>query len=131
MCVVFVVLLCCCFFFFSSRRRHTRCALVTGVQTCALPIFLSIFEVGIPGSCSIGSMACPSRKGLGQAGRGGRAEVERSLSGRVASGAVHGCADGSLLTPPLPRSEPDAMPARARLGPEGTRDGPEIGRANV
>src|SRR3546814_394294 len=25
-------------FFFSSRRRHTRCALVTGVQTCALPI---------------------------------------------------------------------------------------------
>src|SRR3546814_16281885 len=29
----------CCFFFFSSRRRHTRCALVTGVQTCALPIY--------------------------------------------------------------------------------------------
>src|SRR3546814_5300502 len=27
------------YFFFSSRRRHTRCALVTGVQTCALPIF--------------------------------------------------------------------------------------------
>src|SRR3546814_9469709 len=26
------------FYFFSSRRRHTRCALVTGVQTCALPI---------------------------------------------------------------------------------------------
>src|SRR3546814_6856500 len=29
----------CICFFFSSRRRHTRCALVTGVQTCALPIF--------------------------------------------------------------------------------------------
>src|SRR3546814_6612825 len=28
-----------CCVFFSSRRRHTRCALVTGVQTCALPIF--------------------------------------------------------------------------------------------
>src|SRR3546814_2694995 len=28
------------YFFFSSRRQHTRCALVTGVQTCALPIFL-------------------------------------------------------------------------------------------
>src|SRR3546814_5965106 len=27
-------------FFFSSRRRHTRCALVTGVQTCALPIYV-------------------------------------------------------------------------------------------
>src|SRR3546814_4183906 len=37
------MLVCVCFclkffFFFSSRRRHTRCALVTGVQTCALPI---------------------------------------------------------------------------------------------
>src|SRR3546814_9269920 len=31
-------------FFFSSRRRHTRCALVTGVQTCALPIFELICE---------------------------------------------------------------------------------------
>src|SRR3546814_9111728 len=30
-------------FFFSSRRRHTRCALVTGVQTCALPISVHIF----------------------------------------------------------------------------------------
>src|SRR3546814_5902201 len=29
---------CVTLFFFSSRRRHTRCALVTGVQTCALPI---------------------------------------------------------------------------------------------
>src|SRR3546814_10504749 len=44
--VYLMLLLClvfsCCFFvfffFFSSRRRHTRCALVTGVQTCALPI---------------------------------------------------------------------------------------------
>src|SRR3546814_7165744 len=33
------VLLFIYFFFFSSRRRHTRCALVTGVQTCALPIY--------------------------------------------------------------------------------------------
>src|SRR3546814_3583699 len=34
-CVLFCLLF---VFFFSSRRRHTRCALVTGVQTCALPI---------------------------------------------------------------------------------------------
>src|SRR3546814_15787991 len=34
-------------FFFSSRRRHTRCALVTGVQTCALPIFCNdLFPAG-------------------------------------------------------------------------------------
>src|SRR3546814_4356825 len=43
----------CCYFmlfFFSSRRRHTRCALVTGVQTCALPIYQRVdFNVdGIP-----------------------------------------------------------------------------------
>src|SRR3546814_9188919 len=36
--VLFVYSLTVFFFFFSSRRRHTRCALVTGVQTCALPI---------------------------------------------------------------------------------------------
>src|SRR3546814_17847170 len=40
-------------FFFSSRRRHTRCALVTGVQTCALPIF------GIKGRKSTGWAALP------------------------------------------------------------------------
>src|SRR3546814_2905357 len=32
---------CISVFFFSSRRRHTRCALVTGVQTCALPIYFT------------------------------------------------------------------------------------------
>src|SRR3546814_12143135 len=31
--------------FFSSRRRHTRCALVTGVQTCALPIYVRASRV--------------------------------------------------------------------------------------
>src|SRR3546814_9775112 len=36
--VVLVFYVFFCLFFFSSRRRHTRCALVTGVQTCALPI---------------------------------------------------------------------------------------------
>src|SRR3546814_2778668 len=40
------------FFFFSSRRRHTRCALVTGVQTCALPIWRGWIpadrDIGLP-----------------------------------------------------------------------------------
>src|SRR3546814_1582794 len=31
-----------CFFFFSSKRRNTSCALVTGVQTCALPIWAMV-----------------------------------------------------------------------------------------
>src|SRR3546814_2793647 len=40
--MIFWMMLCC--FFFSSRRRHTRCALVTGVQTCALPIYRRWYE---------------------------------------------------------------------------------------
>src|SRR3546814_18766631 len=47
-CIVLSCFMCICFFF-SSRRRHTRCALVTGVQTCALPILLS---------CSVISSQC-------------------------------------------------------------------------
>src|SRR3546814_18665750 len=45
-----------CFFFFSSRRRHTRCALVTGVQTCALPI--SRRQV-LTGAAALGSALLP------------------------------------------------------------------------
>src|SRR3546814_18050418 len=37
-CCIYLFVFFLSFFFFSSRRRHTRCALVTGVQTCALPI---------------------------------------------------------------------------------------------
>src|SRR3546814_4781735 len=46
-CVVVFLFTCICLvFFFSSRRRHTRCALVTGVQTCALPIFRARWRLG-------------------------------------------------------------------------------------
>src|SRR3546814_4598264 len=40
--ILSVIYICFCF---SSRRRHTRCALVTGVQTCALPIF-TLYDLG-------------------------------------------------------------------------------------
>src|SRR3546814_3749507 len=43
-------------FFFSSRRRHTRCALVTGVQTCALPISGTRVHVTV----SIGGIMFPA-----------------------------------------------------------------------
>src|SRR3546814_8301420 len=36
---IYIFLVYLCVFFFSSRRRHTRCPLLTGVQTCALPIY--------------------------------------------------------------------------------------------
>src|SRR3546814_7369988 len=40
-------------FFFSSRRRHTRCALVTGVQTCALPIWNQALEAAGATLCDL------------------------------------------------------------------------------
>src|SRR3546814_3505972 len=43
-------------FFVSSRRRHTRCALVTGVQTCALPILPSLFD-----PVQLGALTAPNR----------------------------------------------------------------------
>src|SRR3546814_4797376 len=46
------------FFFFSSRRRHTRCALVTGVQTCALPIFVA-GPNGVQNSFAVGEEIMP------------------------------------------------------------------------
>src|SRR3546814_14753349 len=56
-----------CVFFFSSRRRHTRCALVTGVQTCALPI------------CSIqGSVS--STPAIARSSPAGRAKSQRAHS---------------------------------------------------
>src|SRR3546814_1029771 len=48
-------------FFFSSRRRHTRCALVTGVQTCALPIlaqYKAILRM-LPRVCLISTRTFP------------------------------------------------------------------------
>src|SRR3546814_8895103 len=50
-CILIVCDLLLVYFFFSSRRRHTRCALVTGVRTCALPI-----SVTLPGSTVGGSV---------------------------------------------------------------------------
>src|SRR3546814_8063674 len=45
---------------FSSRRRHTRCALVTGVQTCALPIWQGYGRIIFTGSIT----ALAGRKGI-------------------------------------------------------------------
>src|SRR3546814_19835891 len=40
-------------FFFSSRRRDTSCASVTGVQTCALPIYDTFGEIIVPGIAAL------------------------------------------------------------------------------
>src|SRR3546814_16605723 len=47
------------FFFFSSRRRHTSCALVTGVQTCALPILFRDGEAFRIGDMTVRVMHTP------------------------------------------------------------------------
>src|SRR3546814_7185838 len=62
-----------CVFFFSSRRRHTRCALVTGVQTCALPIFSSALPAGIPDRKNPAWL----NTGMDRAERGNRSEERR------------------------------------------------------
>src|SRR3546814_9896995 len=62
-------------FFFSSRRRHTRCALVTGVQTCALPISRGEVAPGLVGAASAAgssSLPCEGRGGLGRGAFGHR-----------------------------------------------------------
>ena len=70
------------FFFFSSRRRHTRYISVTGVQTCALPIYDFFQEDG----CRVlGTAARRDREALGEADRGWCRAKIHSILGRSAS----------------------------------------------
>src|SRR3546814_1378018 len=65
-----LVFSCVFFFFFSSRRRHTSCALVTGVQTCALPICLK----GTMNALFLKDLAAKTHRGL-------RGRVEKGKAG--------------------------------------------------
>src|SRR3546814_3715911 len=58
-CSILCLYLCVLFFFFSSRRRHTRCALVTGVQTCALPISGQPYCRSRAGGTPMGRLSAP------------------------------------------------------------------------
>src|SRR3546814_7128657 len=84
------------FFFFSSRRRHTRCALVTGVQTCALPISRSVRSNsnGWAGAAESDSVA-PAK---------GRSSLNRSdLMGWISFRIADSVAAGSALAAPISR----------------------------
>src|SRR3546814_2676626 len=81
-------------FFFSSRRRHTICALVTGVQTCALPI--SVFDRG-----AARCRPCVRRPGLFRArpqfgAAGGIADRDRAKFDLVAGRRDRGTGDRRL-----------------------------------
>src|SRR3546814_4183188 len=75
-------------FFFSSRRRHTRCALVTGVQTCALPISADSSGYGLIVKGTItgqGVYNGVSANGLAIGGLGGDGTLAKGL---LVSGSV-------------------------------------------
>src|SRR3546814_1747353 len=82
--VVFVVFECLFLFFFSSRRRHTRCALVTGVQTCALPIFLRLGKAAV-------ELALPDLHTIAADMKGAACSGHRSEERRVGKECVSTC----------------------------------------
>src|SRR3546814_13762650 len=126
----FFALVCICFFFFSSRRRHTRCALVTGVQTCALPISplangSSAKSAAASSSCKIqpyvrrrGRLGKPTDRDIGDAGFGnGPDGVQPHASARLRRHAP-----GDLRPRPrqrrrLPIVQGQPPPARSKRWP--------------
>src|SRR3546814_11903213 len=90
-------------FFFSSRRRHTRCALVTGVQTCALPIYA---DAGVD---ALGGDAILAQHDAGAPAAGCRRQV------------VDEQAEGELVADDAEGGRPDdGEPAVALVGPDRT-----------
>src|SRR3546814_6302310 len=106
-------------FFFSSRRRHTRCALVTGVQTCALPIYHAPPQPDRSGKQLSGGLpAHPARDRRG----GGRRRLAANQGNRP---PAHERA--AVLRQPLRRTaDPRVQPP-----PPGSEGGAKIGRAHV
>src|SRR3546814_3127822 len=94
----------CDLFFFSSTRRHTSCALVTGVQTCALPIWLSCID-SLPRT---------------------EARLPRFLLSGLVMFAVAGCAAPKAETGP---SAPQAVPSAHAATPAASSSATAAGEA--
>src|SRR3546814_3948002 len=90
-------------FFFSSRRRHTRCALVTGVQTCALPI----------SAASAPALECNSE-------RPGR--LLPALPRGKVQARRHGGSEGTPSGPPARRAAALSAHERAEIGRASCRE---------
>src|SRR3546814_14418772 len=103
-------------FFFSSRRRHTRCALVTGVQTCALPISGALQAMGVRAGHRVATLAWNTQGHLESwYGIIGMGAVCHTLNPRLTAAQI-----GAMLV----QSEADILLVRPDLLP------PEIGRAS-
>src|SRR3546814_16472320 len=111
-------------FFFSSRRRHTRCALVTGVQTCALPIFAGASWLGFQETTSgMGTIQESSDAAITTAVMDGRtakalyfAQKFMSASGQENAAAVGAHIDGVSEAATARRDAPVALAEnRARV----------------
>src|SRR3546814_4058664 len=106
------------YFFFSSRRRHTRCALVTGVQTCALPISLRTYTHQRPARSDSLSRKSGQRQRDSPAPRfrHNQKEEKHRLLGLRPAGSRPSAAPDRFSDPPTrhPHDEP-ASPARFLL----------------
>src|SRR3546814_7956513 len=108
----FVIMCFCYCFFFSSRRRHTRCALVTGVQTCALPILgIGILPgIGAGTSNIVSYIAAKKRsKHPEEFGKG-------SIEGVVASETANNAGIGGAMIPLLTLGIPGDTTTAVMLG---------------
>src|SRR3546814_3339172 len=121
-------------FFFTSRRLHTRCALVTGVQTYALPILLALKSV-LPDLPMIAALAANHLAARELAPMLARLYVarDRDAAGRMAAERLHARGREAGI------EVRDLMPARSDYNVDLRRLGPdvmlarlaEIGRAAV
>src|SRR3546814_19019211 len=120
------------FFFFSSRRRHTRCALVTGVQTCALPISLAAIPdiLSRPGKRDV--HATPPPPCAEHAEHPAVTASARPATGpRSAEPACNSTSSPRSGNPVRPRRPPrprGSFPSRDRSSPLGVSDQKNIGQ---
>src|SRR3546814_3423867 len=123
-----IVFSCVFVFFFSSRRRHTRCALVTGVQTCALPIFPRECE-HVAAAARAVLPALPGGRAQGAApGTGSEATVMTAGSGAVNAVTLDVCAGAASDVGMVREENQDACLVRDPVflvadGMGGHRDG--------
>src|SRR3546814_5504781 len=99
-------------FFFSSRRRHTRCALVTGVQTCALPIcYDQIMTLSAATPAALVDMA-----GNGAVTRVVHSHFGNNLKESLVVGKSHWDAQAEVAGLPGPERQGFFAPGRSQKG---------------